>query len=1020
MSTNANTLYVSIDASGVQAGASVTINLINQMMNATDSFNSSVQNAGNSMTNMGNKTAQSASKMSRFIQGLSDDFGKMGSMIALIQPVQMFKSFAKEIADVNQTYTGFVATMAAATNDVYSAGKAYEYVKDVANMYGTNLEQLLENYAKLKGATNTILDTKQIDALFESITAVASVMHLPVQTVNRMFQAITQVASKGQLMMEELKLQLGEHLPGALAIAAASMGMTVKELVAAMKKGEVSAEHFLSAFPAELAKRFGSAADLASKSLNSVISRFNTAVFDIFKEMSTNSIALGFSEVISSVTDLITNSNETFVKFSDIIGNVALKFAEFIRHITPKDLEDFAAVVIDTTTALGWMAGKIIELIKWMKDNKETVLDVGVAYVTFKYGVLGLIPALTALQAEMLATASSSAIMAKALGAITLVLASVLIAVTGFKIGEILYDQFEIVRKAAFSFIVGFEMLPNVVEASMNAIVANMKSAANELAGFKLFDVDSQPAKQLSDVLADQITIFDKNVNNMEKLFQAGKHGRQKEELKSVLDSLGLGKAAEESKILQERLAKLSAEGKKVADSVNSIGGSKAGGGRFGSSETSVLPQVRRKISEAVKEYKQFSEELKTLREYDQISALQSFQAQEQALRLYTDKAKELVEQELSVTKDPKDRERLNHEIIKLEQDYQIQLTKIAREGWKERIKIADALRQAEIEGRTRPESPQEEFLTNWAKNQGKIAAQLRDLGGAENEAMADRFVEAMRGKLEQINLAEKISFASFFATDDEKFFLEVESKARDFKQMILAATSLTEEEKKQMVGEAAFREMITIQERVLELNARVASSMSNMFNSIADFAGNAAGKSSAAYKTLFAISKAFALADAGLKLQQAIMNASVGAPFPANLASMAAVASALGSVVSQISSITFSGAYDKGGNIPTGSWGIVGEKGPEIVAGPANVTSRKDTAALIQSAASSNSGPSISIENINVSVKEKDGQSSADQAKQIGVAIEQQLRSLILDELRTQQRPGNMFNRNSTPNVFA
>lgn len=36
---------------------------------------------------------------------------------------------------------------------------------------------------------------------------------------------------------------------------------------------------------------------------------------------------------------------------------------------------------------------------------------------------------------------------------------------------------------------------------------------------------------------------------------------------------------------------------------------------------------------------------------------------------------------------------------------------------------------------------------------------------------------------------------------------------------------------------------------------------------------------------------------------------------------------------------------FDEGGHIPSGGVGIVGERGPEIVRGPANVTSRKDTA---------------------------------------------------------------------------
>lgn len=44
---------------------------------------------------------------------------------------------------------------------------------------------------------------------------------------------------------------------------------------------------------------------------------------------------------------------------------------------------------------------------------------------------------------------------------------------------------------------------------------------------------------------------------------------------------------------------------------------------------------------------------------------------------------------------------------------------------------------------------------------------------------------------------------------------------------------------------------------------------------------------------------------------------------------------------------VPFAGMYDSGGDIPRGQFGIVGENGPEIVNGPANVTSRRRTAAL-------------------------------------------------------------------------
>lgn len=101
-------------------------------------------------------------------------------------------------------------------------------------------------------------------------------------------------------------------------------------------------------------------------------------------------------------------------------------------------------------------------------------------------------------------------------------------------------------------------------------------------------------------------------------------------------------------------------------------------------------------------------------------------------------------------------------------------------------------------------------------------------------------------------------------------------------------------------------------------------------------------------YLTMFMIAKGFALAESAIKLNLAIANAAASGPFPANLAAMAAVAAAVGSVVTNIAEINYAGAFDKGGNIPSGSWGIAGEYGPEIVQGPARVTSRADTAAML------------------------------------------------------------------------
>lgn len=44
-----------------------------------------------------------------------------------------------------------------------------------------------------------------------------------------------------------------------------------------------------------------------------------------------------------------------------------------------------------------------------------------------------------------------------------------------------------------------------------------------------------------------------------------------------------------------------------------------------------------------------------------------------------------------------------------------------------------------------------------------------------------------------------------------------------------------------------------------------------------------------------------------------------------------------------------FAGFFDTGGNIPSGQFGVVGERGPELVSGPAHVISREDTANMMR-----------------------------------------------------------------------
>lgn len=113
--------------------------------------------------------------------------------------------------------------------------------------------------------------------------------------------------------------------------------------------------------------------------------------------------------------------------------------------------------------------------------------------------------------------------------------------------------------------------------------------------------------------------------------------------------------------------------------------------------------------------------------------------------------------------------------------------------------------------------------------------------------------------------------------------------------------------------------------------NSAMLQNYGNLFGSLADLTAAFGGKQSAAYKALFAVSKAFAIADAIIKIQQGIANASA-LPFPANIGAMASVAAATASIVTTISGVQFGGGRQYGGPVDSGSLYRINETGrPEM-----------------------------------------------------------------------------------------
>ncbi|HDZ0822325.1 TPA: phage tail length tape measure family protein, partial [Klebsiella pneumoniae] len=103
--------------------------------------------------------------------------------------------------------------------------------------------------------------------------------------------------------------------------------------------------------------------------------------------------------------------------------------------------------------------------------------------------------------------------------------------------------------------------------------------------------------------------------------------------------------------------------------------------------------------------------------------------------------------------------------------------------------------------------------------------------------------------------------------------------------------------------------------------NTIISAATQSLFDSTADIMRTGFGEQSAIYKVAFAASKAFAIADSMVKIQQAIASGAVSAPYPANIIAMASIAAQTASIVSNIQAVSGVGFASGGYTGPGGKY---------------------------------------------------------------------------------------------------
>ena len=170
--------------------------------------------------------------------------------------------------------------------DGLEAGKEQlEFVRQEANRLGLEMTSAANGYAQLAAAAKNLnISQEETQQVFSGVANAVAAMGLSADEANGVFLALSQIAGKGKVSMEELRQQLGERLTPAMSLAAKAMGVTTAELEKMVANG-ISAEKFLPKFGAAMQEAFAPTAAENVKTLtgqmNLLTNRYNEFLLSV-------------------------------------------------------------------------------------------------------------------------------------------------------------------------------------------------------------------------------------------------------------------------------------------------------------------------------------------------------------------------------------------------------------------------------------------------------------------------------------------------------------------------------------------------------------------------------------------------------------------------------------------------------------------------------------------------------------------------------------------------------------------
>ena len=233
---------------------------------------------------------------------IASEFGNATKQVLLFgtayKALAAITSLPGNIAKATASLQSFRNQLEAVTGGGEIMSNSMKLIEDTVARFNVPVQSAREGFVRLYASMAPAgVDLGTINNLFTGISAAASTFGMSADQVDRMTYALSQMASKGQIMTEELKGQLGDVFPQAVSLFAEAAGFMNDTMDDAAKSEGIS--NFLGAledgaFKGEKMKQvlsnvgvglkeFEKSADKAADSFQNQMNAFNNALTDFYE-----------------------------------------------------------------------------------------------------------------------------------------------------------------------------------------------------------------------------------------------------------------------------------------------------------------------------------------------------------------------------------------------------------------------------------------------------------------------------------------------------------------------------------------------------------------------------------------------------------------------------------------------------------------------------------------------------------------------------------------------------------------